>query len=194
MRSIIAFGLLLLIIAYSCSKDAPSAASNPPGFTSHPSQGTITATVNGTNTIFDTLAQAFVDTGLQLIHVAGFRGVPKTDTPWFSDGFQETASDYIYLRIGYDYGIPISPGIHTDTGYQQGKWADLRYGKYLYTTYKPQYQLYMEQIVNSHIRALVTSVADSVISGTFSGDLFVDGDPNRKVSVTNGQFKVRMTR
>ncbi|MDO6432912.1 DUF5025 domain-containing protein [Flavitalea sp. BT771] len=182
MKKLMAFGLLLTAVCYSCKKDASSAP--------HSSGNYITATIDGVHVSFDSLADAYVDTVTSVVVLSGFVGVPKTDTLMYSGGFQQTLSDYIYLWIGYEYGKPISTGEYHDTAMHY--WVDLNYAKYINTTSRPNYYLYGDVTSRSSAMATVTSVADSVIEGTFQGTVYAHDDPSKMVIIKDGKFKAKM--
>ena len=182
MKKLMAFGLLLTAVCYSCKKDGSSAP--------HRSGNYITASINGVHVAFDSLADAYVDTVSNVVIVSGFVGVPKIDTPMYSGNYQQTLSDYMYLWIGYEYGKPISTGEYSDTAMHY--WMDLNYATFINITSRPNYSRYGDVPSRSFATATVTSVADSVIEGTFQGTVYSHDDPLKMVIIKDGKFKAKM--
>jgi hypothetical protein len=173
-------GLLLIIIGYSCKKEVHS-----------PSGSYIAATINGERVEFDSLVTALVDSSVQLLELSAYKGVPGTDTVFYSGGYQQTLSDFILLRIGYINGSPVNAGARTDTALLRKDLALLYYGQFQNFTNQPNYTVFLDYPF-SEVKATVTSVANHVVQGTFQGTIYEQTNSNNKVVITNGSFRVSL--
>jgi hypothetical protein len=55
-----------------------------------------------------------------------------------------------------------------------------------------EYAQYRGVTVSNPLKLTITSISNDVIKGTFSGDFYIDANPdNEKKSITNGEFAVK---
>jgi hypothetical protein len=123
--------------------------------------------------------------GINSVEISGFTGNANKET--------------LHLDISNNYaepGLPIIAGTYTDTSgnfalssyyllvVNQDSTAQYEAGTYLAGLGDP---------ITNHLTIIVTSVTGGYISGTFSGDYFLGGDPKAaKKAITGGQFYAKL--
>ena len=198
MKNIVIPIALLLMTVAACKKDA----SSPAKASSAESTYYITATIDGTNVTFDTLAMAYSFGGVTSgsLQITGFASRSNDSATIFSGNFPETLANFIDLAIGYD-SLP-AIGNYTDTGIVGENWCYLAYSKYINTTYQPNYEFYINSSywAPTSTFATVTALTDSTIEGTFYGKVYFGNnsynlatDSTRHITITNGKFYVKIS-
>ena len=139
----------------------------------------VTASADGTGKAFNTapVATKATNTGATQITV---------------DGFATGAGESISLIIdNFPSGKPIVAGTYTDTTSDFD--VALFYTQNLSAGYAGGTSVTAGATVSNHVKIVITSIdTTSTIKGTFSGDVFLNGDVTAaKKTFTNGDFFVK---
>ncbi|HEY9362681.1 MAG TPA: hypothetical protein VIQ00_05435 [Chitinophagaceae bacterium] len=167
MKKTIIFSLSLLIFLSSCKKDDSDNSSN--------GNGTITCTIDGINTSFDTEARAIKTdvTGAYSVQIIGYKG---------------TAGNSDQIAIGIASDLAIATGTYSEDGSTGNKLASVNY-----MPSGSSYPYISNNSTSNPSTVTVTAISATSIQGTFKGDVYLtsnNGTTTTKKVISNGQFNV----
>ncbi len=160
--------LLCSFVFIACNKNSSS--------TTAVSNGTITATIDGTNVNFSTTAMAQRDSsnGLNSISIIGFVG--SNSTP-----------NEIILSVASPSPIGVNTYFETSASDKVNIWYTQYSGPNVYNVYQDAGS------ATNPATITITSITATTVSGTFQGLLVNSSSPSQTKAIANGQFAVNFS-
>jgi len=164
MKKLFFLPVILLLAMASCKKSSSSSSNG---------LGTITASIDGTATTFNTSATAVESTGngLSSLIIIGFQGTAGT-------------SNSMDITLGSNSPLAANTSF-SDTS-TVGNLAEFAY------TTEPGNNSYSD-ILGGSAQVKITGISSSSIQGTFSGVVTLSGGTPASHTITNGTFNLKLT-